>query len=55
MKKIANELNIEESVMIHLAAIKGVNNEAIGFSFECPKGCFTYYYENGKLQKANMN
>lgn len=55
MKKIANELNIEESVMIHLAAIKGVNNEAIGFSFECPKGYFTYHYENGKLQKANMN
>ena len=55
MKKIANELNIEESEMVHLAAIKCVNNEAIGFSFECPKGYFTYYYENGKLQKANIN
>lgn len=55
MKKIANELNIEESEMVHLAAIKSINNEAIGFSFECPKGYFTYHYENGKLKRTNMN
>ena len=55
MKKIATELNIEEREMIHLAAIKCVNNEAIGFSFECPKGHFSYNYKNGKLQKSNMN
>jgi len=53
IKRISAELDIQENEMIHFTTIKCDNNEAVGFSFDCPKGQYKFQYESGLLQKTN--
>ena len=52
LKAIARQLGISEEDMVHISARKGERAQAEGFSFDCPRGHYSYLYATGKLEKA---
>ena len=49
IKQAANQLQIKESDVYNITAIKDTLAEAIGFEFDCCKGHFKYHYKATKL------
>ena len=52
VKKVAKQLDITESQIVHITPIKSDTTEAVGFEFDCPPGHYRYTYENGALQRS---
>lgn len=51
LKLISKRLEIEESDIFNIKAVKGRFAEAVGFDFDCTSGHYSYYYETKKLKK----
>ena len=51
LKQLSEQLQVPESEITQLTAVKDKSNEAIGFRFNCPKGSFSYAYENRALKR----
>lgn len=52
LKRIANELVIEEKDIINIKSTNGNGNQASGFEFDCPLGHCRYRYQNQELEKC---
>ncbi|MCR4600419.1 MAG: NTP transferase domain-containing protein [Clostridia bacterium] len=49
IKKISEQLGVPQSDVINIRSLNGVDPEAIGFEFDCPRGSFKYLYESGTM------
>ena len=52
LKKAARELSLGEDEIREIRCLKGEKTDAEGFSFQCPKGAFRYWYRTGRLEQA---
>ena len=55
LKAVASGLNVKESKLQNIAAIKGQDNLAVGFTFICNGKKFIYKYNDKKIQEVSKD
>lgn len=51
IKGIANKIGVSEESIVNIKSLKGNNEEATGFEFDCPHGRYIYSYSADSLEK----